>query len=52
MDRYDSILCSAVATLAKILDPRFGNDVISGSDLLHKYVDIGKEDHISSVRNN
>lgn len=52
LDKYGSLLGSPVATLAKILDPRFGNDIISCSNILQKYVDIPTDERESTVSHN
>lgn len=38
MTKYEALLCSELANLAQILDPRFGNDILSHSTVLRRYV--------------
>ena len=37
---YESIICSDMAILAKVVDPRIPNDVLRDSDILYKWVDL------------
>lgn len=43
LNKYDSVLCSELAKLAQIVDPRFGSDILSDSDILRKYVVIPED---------
>ena len=37
---YESIVCSDMTILAKVVDPRIPNDVLRDSDILYKWVDL------------
>lgn len=40
IEKYDGVLCNELAQLAKVLEHRFGNDILEDSNMLHKYVDL------------
>jgi len=40
LEKYESLVCSDIACLARILDPRFPNDILLDSDILRRYVPI------------
>lgn len=42
LDKYSSLVCRELPILARILDPRFGNDIIDDSILLRRYVSISE----------
>lgn len=44
LDTYERLVCSDLARLAKILDPRFPNDIVRDIDLLRPYIPIPVED--------
>lgn len=51
IDKYDGVLSGELAQLAKILDTRFGNDILADSNMLRMYVELPVDGEPSTVTN-
>lgn len=40
MEKYEKLLCSKIANLARILDPRFSNDILEYVSVVRKFVEL------------
>lgn len=40
IEKYEGVLCGKLAQLAKIIDPRLGNDILVDSDIFRNYVEL------------
>lgn len=52
IEKYDDVLCGELAQLAKVVDPRFGSDLLSDSMLLRKYVELPSIGNSSNEESN
>ena len=46
LDKYYSMICRDLPNLARILDPRFSNDIIEDGILLRKYITLKSDEEI------